>query len=125
VTKVTRRVSLGPDGRQGRDFSSSPSISADGRFVTFSSQAGNLVAGDTNRTADVFVRDRVTKVTRRVSLGPDGRQGRGASGDPSISADGRYVAFSSDAPNLVPGDTNRRTDVFVRDRVAKVTRRVP
>ena len=74
--------------------------------MAFSSDASNLVAGDTNGTEDVFVRDRKTHVTRRVSVGPGGAQANSASFDPAISADGRYVAFSSDASNLVAGDTN-------------------
>ena len=91
-----------------------PAISADGRFVAFSSDATNLVPGDTNGTADVFVRDRQTGTTRRVSVGPGGAQGNGDSVDPALSADGRFVAFESDATNLVPGDTNGVDDVFVR-----------
>ncbi len=121
---VTRRVSVGPGGRQANRSSYFPSISAGGRYVAFSSVASNLVAGDTNDRRDVFVRDRVAKVTRRVSVGPGGRQANRSSYFPAISADGRYVAFESYASNLVVGDTNHRSDVFVRDRVAKVTRRV-
>ena len=101
-----------------------PAISADGRFVAFSSDATNLVPGDTNGTADVFVRDRQTGTTRRVSVGSGGAQGNGLSVDPAISADGRFVAFASDATNLVPGDTNGADDVFVRDRQTGTTRRV-
>ena len=83
-----------------------PAISADGRFVAFISDATNLVPGDTNGRYDVFVRDRQTGTTRRVSVGPGGVQGNGDSFDPAISADGRFVAFDSYATNLVPGDTN-------------------
>ena len=93
---------------------SSPAISADGRFVAFDSEATNLVPGDTNDASDVFVRDRQTGTTRRVSVSSGGAQGNGASFDPAISADGRFVAFNSDATNLVPGDTNGAADVFVR-----------
>jgi Tol biopolymer transport system component len=124
VRHVTRRVSVAPGGGQANGSSSSPAISADGRYVAFASFATNLVAGDTNAAEDVFVRDRVRHVTRRVSVGPGGSQGGGRSSSPAISAHGRYVAFDSSARNLVPGDTNRARDVFVRDRVAKVTRRV-
>jgi Tol biopolymer transport system component len=67
--QVTRRISVGPGGQQANDFSQSPAISADGRFVVFVSSASNLVAEDTNGTWDVFVRDRVAQVTRRVSVG--------------------------------------------------------
>ena len=113
-TGTTRRVSLGPGGVQGNGGSAGPAISANGRFVAFFSAATNLVPGDTNGTADVFVRDRQTGTTRRVSLGPGGVQGDGDSVGAAISADGRFVAFESDATNLVPGDTNGAPDVFVR-----------
>lgn len=111
---VTRRVSVGSDGRQGNSISSAPAISADGRFVAFISGATNLVRGDTNGKPDVFVRDRARGVTRRVSVGPSRRQSNGSSFSPVISANGRIVAFTSDASNLVAGDTNATNDVFVR-----------
>jgi len=116
---ITERVSLGPRGVQGNDFSSvgsisARSISADGRFVAFISSAFNLVPGDTNGSYDVFVRDRQTGTTRRVSVGPGSAQGNDSSYEAAISADGRFVAFNSDATNLVSGDTNGFTDVFVR-----------
>lgn len=111
---VTRRVSVGSNGRQGNFSSSQSAISADGRFVAFRSGATNLVRGDTNGTPDVFVRDRAKGVTRRVSVGPSGRQSDGSSSSPVISANGRIVSFSSDASNLVAGDTNAADDVFVR-----------
>ena len=121
---ITERVSVGPGGVQGNGTSDYPAISADGRFVAFQSDATNLVPGDTNFLADVFVRDRQTGTTQRVSLGPGGRQGNGSSVGPAISADGRVIAFVSNAPNLVPGDTNGMLDVFVRDRQTGTTRRV-
>jgi Tol biopolymer transport system component len=126
LAQVTRRVSVGPGGRQGNGESSEPVTSADGRFVAFTSLASNLVSGDTNGTYgyDVFVRDRMAQVTRRVSVGPGGQQANRASYSPAISADGRFVTFLSAASNLVAGDTNGDTDVFVRDRVAQLTRRV-
>jgi len=89
-------------------------MSADGRFVAFDSSASNLVPGDTNATTDVLVRDRLAGVTRRVSVGAGG-QANGISFDPAITADGRAVAYSSVASNLVRGDTNGSLDVFVRD----------
>jgi Tol biopolymer transport system component len=122
--QVTRRVSVGPGGQQANRYSFAPAISAHGRFVAFRSLASNLVAGDTNGTEDVFVRDRRAQVTRRVSVGPGGQQANFSSGEPAISAHGRFVAFDSGASNLVAGDTNNKWDVFVRDRVAQVTRRV-
>ena len=123
-TGTTRRVSLGPGGVQGNDYSFNPSISADGRFVAFESDATNFVPGDTNGFSDVFVHDRKTGTTRRVSVGPGGVQGNEGSYLPSISADGRFVAFESDATNLVPGDTNGVADVFVHDRKTGTTKRV-
>ena len=103
-----------------------PSLSADGRYVAFASSASNLVTGDTNGTSDVFVRDRQTGTTTRVSVDSSGTQGNNSSPEPSFSADGRYVAFTSQAGNLVTGDTNGRADVFVHDRqTAKTTRVSP
>jgi len=98
-------------------------VSADGRYVVFSSWASNLVAGDTNQTQDVFVRDMVAGTTRRVSVGVGG-QGDQASLSPTVSSDGRYVAFASAADNLVTGDSNATWDVFVRDLVGGTTQRV-
>lgn len=121
---TTERISLGSSGRQGNNFSFRAAISSDGRFVAFYSYATNLVSGDTNRSEDVFVRDRKTGNTQRVSVGPGEVQGNGASSGPAISADGRYVAFSSAATNLVSGDTNGVVDVFLRDRKLKTTDRL-
>ncbi len=127
---TTQLVSTSSAGVQGDNDSHAPSVSADGRFVAFTSTADNLVPGDTNLASDVFVRDRQTGVTERVSVSNNGRQGDKDSGfldllgGPSISADGRYVAFASDATNLVNQDRNNAADVFVRDRVAGTTTRV-
>src|SRR2546430_666107 len=90
-----------------------PARSADGRFVAFSSLATNLVPGDTNGYYDVFVRDRHTGTTERVSVDSAGNQGDGESYAASISADGRFVAFVSGSTNLVPGATNGYKNVFV------------
>jgi Tol biopolymer transport system component len=90
-------------------------VSANGRYVVFSSYATDLVAGDTNGQRDVFVRDLVLGRTTLVSVGVGGVQGNGESRQGSISADGRYVAFNSYASNLLPGDTNDSPDVFLRD----------
>jgi Tol biopolymer transport system component len=103
-------------GTQGNGNSQNPSISADGKYVAFYSYATNLEAGDTNAAADIFVRDRVTGNISRVSKNSEGVEGKGYSYDPFISADGRYVAFESNANNLVFGDTNGVLDIFVRDR---------
>jgi len=121
---TTRRVSLGPQGVQGNRRSHQPAVSADGRYVAFSSEATNLVAGDTNGWPDVFVRDTVGGTTRRVSVRTNGAQANQGSAAAAISTDGRYVAFISSASNLVSGDTNGTSDLFVRDTVAGTTRRV-
>jgi Tol biopolymer transport system component len=121
---VTRRVSVSSSGEQADGVSGRPSISAGGRFVAFPDDASNLVPGDTNNDFDAFVRDRWTGTTTRVSVSSSGTQGNGASGTPSISSNGRFVAFASGASNLVPGDTNGASDVFVRDRWRGCTRRV-
>jgi len=148
-TLTTTRVSVGAGGAQGNGGSFFPDISADGRYIAFGSGASNLVADDTNATPgsptasfenvgrDVFIHDRQTSTTSRVSVASDGSQascstagalspcpGGAAFADPSLSGDARYVAFSARADNLVPGDTNNFTDVFVRDRQASTTSRV-
>jgi len=128
-TDVTERVSVGPGGLEA-DASSfdPPSISADGRFVAFSALATNLLGpgGDTNAVADVFVHDRLTATTERVSVGPGGLQANNSAIGPSISADGRFVGFASLATNLLGpgGDTNATYDMFVHDRMTGVTERV-
>jgi Tol biopolymer transport system component len=124
VSGATTRVSVGTGGTQANNISQAPKISADGRYVAFYSAASNLVAGDTNARTDVFVRDRVTGVTTRVSVATSGAQANGSSYVCGISGDGRYVAFYSAASNLVAGDTNGTYDVFVRDRVTGATTRV-
>jgi Tol biopolymer transport system component len=121
---TTTRVSIGPGGRQANGDSYAPSISADGRIVAFTSGATNLVRGDTNRALDIFVRDRKAGTTTRVNVAPNGQEANDFSSDSPISANGRFVAFQSRASNLVPGDTNATTDIFVRDRQAGVTTRV-
>ena len=123
-TGATERVSVSSSGEQGSHFSSSHSISADGRFVAFISLSSNLVPGDTNWKDDVFLHDRNTGVTERISVSSSGIQGNDYSSKPSISADGRFVVFNSNASNLVPGDTNYRGDVFVHDRNTGATERV-
>lgn len=121
-TGRTTRVSVSSRGKQAggdrsRNGSNAPSISANGRYIAFHSAASNLVRGDTNRVFDIFVRDRKTRQTRRVSVSNRGRQANAESfGPESISPDGRYVAFGSLATNLVAGDVNDITDVFLYDR---------
>ena len=136
LTGVTTRVNVASDGAQADDTItelSPPSMSTDGRYVAFGSRASNLISGDTNGTEDVFVHDRTTGVTSRVSIASDGTEGNSVfdnnggndgAGSPSISGDGRYVAFMSTASNLVPGDANGALDAFVHDRVTGATSRV-
>ncbi len=121
---VTKRASVASAGTQGNRHSVAPAISADGRFVAFYSEASNLVDGDTNGARDVFVHDRQDGTTTRISVDAGGAQGNSHSFAPSISGDGRLVAFYSDASNLVPGDGNSADDVFVRDRQSGATERV-
>ena len=121
---TTERVSIGSLGQQGDDQSFHPAISADGRYVAFTSYATNLVAVDSNGVEDVFIRDRVAGTTELVSLDSSGAQANGGVSCASISADARYVTFYGSASNLVPGDTNGAMDVFVRDRLTGTTERV-
>ncbi|MER6366303.1 hypothetical protein [Kitasatospora sp. NPDC001527] len=118
------RISQAPGGAQPDGDSYLGGLSAFGRYAVFTSDAANLVPGDTNGSSDVFVRDLVTGRTERVSVADDGGQATGSSSGRAISADGRYVAFASDAGGLVPGDTNGVFDVYVRDRVAGRTERI-
>jgi Tol biopolymer transport system component len=125
-TGQTTRVSVSSDGAQANSRSVSASISADGRFVAFESEATNLVPGDTNGLADAFVHDRLTGETRRISVASDGTQ-QGPNHViqmPRISANGRFVAFESEAANLVAGDTNNSSDVFVHDLLTGRTTRI-
>jgi Tol biopolymer transport system component len=128
VTKLIKpqnsRVSLASDGTQANGDSTWGSSSADGRYITFVSEASNLVSNDTNGQADVFLHDRQTGQTSRVSVASDGTQANNISWVPKISADGRYITFSSDATNLVSNDNNYRLDAFVHDRQTGQTSRV-
>lgn len=123
-TGATTRASVGAGGIEADGVSLEPDISDDGRFVAFSSSATNLVAGDSNGSDDVFVRDRQSGATTRVSRASDGAQGDQYSLYPSLSADGRFVAFWSAAGNLVTGDSNGVDDGFVHDRQSGVTTRI-
>lgn len=123
-TNITKRVSVSSTGEQANSYSSDTAISEDGRFVTYSSYASNLVDDDRNRGWDVFVHNIQTSVTELVSVSSSGVQGFNSSLDSSISADGRFIAFGSLASNLVNDDSNRVHDVFVHDRQLKKTDRV-
>ena len=123
-TATTDLVSAASDGTPGNGGSSFPAISANGQFIAFYSSASNLILGDTNGYSDIFVYDRQAKTIERVSVASDGTQGNSGSTYPSISADGRFVAFHSTASNLLPEDTNGAGGVFVRDRQAERTERI-
>jgi Tol biopolymer transport system component len=121
ATLQTTRISVDSSGAEADDASLDVSISADGRFVAFSSTATNLVPNDTNGTQDVFLHDRMTGATTRVSVSGTGAEGSSFSGVPSVSADGRFIAFESLASNLVLGDVNDTWDVFVHERLTGLT----
>ncbi len=127
-TGTTERVSVGPGGTQASLGGSAGQVSADGRFVAFLSDSTDLLGpgGDTNGATDVFVHDRQTGITERVSVGPGGLQGDSGSSPPSMSGDGRFVAFLSQSTNLLGsgGDTNGVGDFFVHDRQTGITERV-
>src|SRR2546426_2268909 len=121
---TTERVSIATGGAQGNSQSDAAAVSADGRFVAFSSASTNLVQSDTNGAYDVFGRDRLVGTTARVSVATGGAQGNGDSFTEGISSDGRFVLFESDATNLVLGDTNAARDAFVHDRQTGLTERI-
>jgi Tol biopolymer transport system component len=122
---VTRLVSaseagVAGDANSGNILFGGNSLSSGGRFVVFQSDATNLVPGDTNGTADVFLRDLQAGTIERVSLATDGQQGDNFSVAPTVSADGRFVSFHSEATNLVPGGAST-IQVYVRDRTTLTT----
>lgn len=124
VTHETRRASVSSQGIQGNSWSWKSSISADGRLVAFGSWSTNLVGNDANGSIDIFVHDLQTGQTELVSVDTLGNQGNANSQLPSLSAEGRYVAFESGASNLVAGDTNEKDDIFLHDLHTGQTSRV-
>ena len=124
VTGLTTRLSTDSSGVQGNGFSQVLALSADGRYAAFVSTANNLVANDSNGVTDAFVKNLVTGTTTLISTSSSGTQGNGFSTVTAISAAGRYVAFVSDATNLVTGDTNGVRDSFVKDTVTGNTTRI-
>ena len=122
-TAVVVRYSTDSSGAQGNGGSFDPTVSLDGGRTAFSSAATNLVSDDSNGADDIFVKDTVTGATTRVSTDSSGAQADGASELAMISADGRYVIFTSSADNLVPGDSNGVKDVFVKDTATGATTR--
>lgn len=124
-TQETVRVSVSSTGDEGNGASATPVISSDGKYIAFVSNATNLIPNDTNLAAqDVFVHNLLTVETSIASLAHDNNQGNSWSNRPSISSDGRYISFASDATNLVVGDTNNTSDIFVRDRGEEIVRNV-
>lgn len=118
---TTTLVSVDSNGNQANEGTPDAVISDNGRYVTFSTYASNLVPGDTNGLGDVFVHDMQTGITTRVSVDSNGSEGNGGSWDSFISADGRYVVFDSGANNLVPDDNNGTVDIFVHDMQIGIT----
>jgi Tol biopolymer transport system component len=125
----TERITLSATGEQGDGNSYGPQFSADGRYAVFTARATNLVAGDTNGNSDVFVRDLRKGTVERVSVSSDGAQADGGeSSAQAISADGRYVLFSSNARNLVhwdnPPTNGAAEDIYLHDRRTGTTERI-
>ncbi|MEU7903745.1 hypothetical protein [Actinoplanes sp. NPDC049118] len=123
-TGVNTRVSVATDGTAANAASYGAALSHDGRFVAFYSSASNLVQGDTNKVADVFVHDRQAGTTSRVSVATDGTEGNGPSQNPGLSADGRWVTFSTTATNLAPGAVGPKSKVLLHDRETGTTAEV-
>ncbi len=124
ATNQTERISVTSTGAQANDGSSSPSLSADGRYVAFVSRATNLATSDTTAIEDVYLHDRTTGVTTLVSISVDDTGSDQPSLTPHISASGTHVAFASSATRLVSNDTNDAMDIFVRTVAASSTARV-
>lgn len=124
LTSQAVLVSCDLNGIPGNNLSQQPAISGDGRYVAFSSFASNLIPGDTNNTTDIFVKDLQTGAIEPISVASDGIQGNSGSFGPSISADGRYVAFVSMASNFYLGDSINSWDIFIRDRQTGQTQHI-
>lgn len=114
-TGRTRLVSIATNGTQGNDWAEEPSVSGDGRYVTFQSYASNLVSGDVSDTRDVFIRDRHSDTLIRASNSSPTTGGDGSSKEPVLASNGRFVIYSSKATDLIVGDTNDKRDIFVSD----------
>jgi Tol biopolymer transport system component len=121
---TTVRASAATNGSQADGDSAEAAVSQDGRYVTFSSLAGNLVNGDGDPRRDIFLQDRNGAGITRLSVNTSGSTANGASDSPAISADGNWIAFRSDASNLIAGDSNTRADIFVSNRASGAVVRV-
>ncbi|MGB5710672.1 MAG: hypothetical protein WBM44_07150, partial [Waterburya sp.] len=117
LNKTTELVTVASDGTQANGLSLFSAISDDGNYVAYESTADNLVAGDTNGLGDIFLFDRLNQTTSRINVASNGTQANGVTTLGSISDDGNYITFASDASNLVTGDTNGKSDIFVYDRL--------
>ncbi|MCP4965416.1 MAG: hypothetical protein GY926_09290 [bacterium] len=124
ATGVTTRISVASDGTQANGQSYEPTVSSNGDIVAFSTSSSNLVPADTMGISDVFVHNRSTRVTIRVSVASDGTQANSTSRSPGISGDGNTIVYESQASNLVPGDTNGAFDIFIHDVGTGSTTRV-
>jgi Tol biopolymer transport system component len=124
ITGESTVVSMGFDGKPGNGYSDNATISGDGRYVAFSSDAPNLISNDTNGYSDVFIWDRLANRLERISNGVNGSQSNGSSYSPSISNDGRYIVFTSDAKNLINLDQSEYSEIFIYDRSTGKIRRI-
>lgn len=123
VASLTR-VNETTDGSEANSHSGDAGISEDGRYIVFESYANNLVSGDTNGAADIFLKDQTLSTTTRISVASDGTQGNSSSLNPALSSDGRYVVFESGATNLVSDDLNGKWDIFMKDIQTGTTSRI-
>ena len=114
ASSIISRIVSAEDGTQANGHNGFASFSADGHYLVFESPASNLVAGDTNGSADIFRKDLLTGEVVRISTTGTGAEGNGHSNNVALSADGRYAVFTSSADNLVAGDTNGKADIFSR-----------
>lgn len=123
-TGITSLITQTTGGGRASGGSFMPEVSGDGRWIVFQSIADNLVPSDTNGCLDVFLYDRIHQVMSRVSVDSNGIEGNYISVAPTISHDGEIITFQSDAWNLVPGDVNGNSDVFIHNRLTGVTSRI-
>jgi WD40 repeat protein len=123
-TGIKKMISTAPDGDSGNDMSQDASITDDKQFIAFTSLASNLVAGDTNGYADIFGWDAAVQHLERISMGVHGQQGNGHSYQPAMSRDGRWVAFASNAKNLIEVDQSEHQELFVYDRLSQTISRI-
>ena len=123
-SKAIKRIGTNSNGNQANGQSGANSLSDNGRFVSFESNATNLVANDTNQLTDTFIYDSQSNTVELISLAPNGSLANGSSSAGSISGNGNYVVYASFAANLVANDTNAQRDIFLYDRQAKATKRI-